>query len=87
MGVKLLIIIAIKTVQYQFNDTEIGFDEKGIIAEAHTENDWHNFYFEFDALKRLIKHSTYENQRVSKEVVHLYNEDKRLPYLQKKTHV
>jgi hypothetical protein len=77
-------VVAIKTLKYQFNDTEIGFDEKGRIVEAHTENDRYNYYYEFDALDRLIKYSTYEYQRISKEVVYLYHEDKRLPYIQKK---
>jgi hypothetical protein len=77
-------VVAIKTLKYQFNNVEIGFDEKGRLVEAHTENDRYNYYFEFDALDRLTKYSTYEYQRVSKEVEYFYTDDKRLPYLQKK---
>jgi len=81
---KSMQVIAIKTLKYQFNDVEIGFDEKGRLVEAHNENDRYNYYCEYDALDRLIKYSTYEYQRVSKEVEYFYKEDQRLPYLQKK---
>jgi hypothetical protein len=77
-------VVAIKMLKYQHNDIELGFDDKGRLVEGHTENDRYNYYFEFDIKDRLIKHSIYEYQRVSKEVVYFYKEEQRLPYLQKK---
>lgn len=77
-------VVAIKMLKYQHNDTELGFDSKGRLVEAHTENDRYNYYFEFDINDCLIKYSTYEYQRVTKEVMYFYKEQERLPYLQKK---
>jgi hypothetical protein len=77
-------VIAVKMLKYQHNDTEIGFDEKGRLIEAHTENDRYNYYFEFDYNDRLIKYSTYDFQKVSKELIYFYKDQERLPYLQKK---
>jgi hypothetical protein len=77
-------VVAIKMLKYQHNDIELGFDDKGRLVEGHTENDRYNYYFEFDIKDRLIKHSIFEYQRVSKEVIYFYKEEQRLPYLQKK---
>jgi len=77
-------VIAVKMLKYQHNDIELGFDEKGRLVEAHTENDRYNYYFEFDAYDRLIKYSSYEYHKVSKEVEYSYKDQEHLPYLQKK---
>lgn len=81
---KSMQVIAIKSLKYQFNDVEIGFDEKGRIVEAHTENDRYNYYYEYDAFDRLVKYSTFEFQRATVEVEYFYKPQERLPYLQKK---
>jgi hypothetical protein len=77
-------VVAIKMLKNQQYASEIGFDEKGRLVEAHTENDRNNYYFEFDANDRLIKYSTYDFQKVLKELVYFYKDQERLPYLQKK---
>lgn len=77
-------VIAVKMLKYQHNDIELGFDEKGRLIEAHTENDRYNYYYEFDKNDRLIKYSMYEYQRVSKELTFFYKAMERLPYLQNK---
>ncbi|HRG57320.1 MAG TPA: hypothetical protein PK323_00090 [Bacteroidia bacterium] len=77
-------VIAVKMLKYQHNDVELGFDEKGRLVEAHTENDRFSYYYEFDKYDRLIKYSMYEYQRVSKELIFYYKEMERLPYLQNK---
>ncbi len=77
-------VSAVKMLKYQYNDIELGFDEKGRLVEAHTENDRYNYYYEYDAYDRLRVYSVYEYQRVQKEVVFLYQQEERLPYLQQK---
>ncbi|MFN7847945.1 MAG: hypothetical protein ACK5P4_12095 [Bacteroidota bacterium] len=77
-------VSAVKMLKYQHNDIELGFDEKGRLVEAHTENDRYNYYYEYDAYDRLRVYSVYEYQRVQKEVVFLYQQEERLPYLQQK---
>jgi hypothetical protein len=77
-------VVAVKMLKFQNNDIELGYDEKGHLIEAHTENDRYHYYYEYDAANRLVKYSTYEFQRISKEMVYYYKEQERLPYLQKK---
>jgi hypothetical protein len=74
---------AIKMLKYQYNDAQIGFDEKDRLIEAHSENDRYNYYYEYDAQDRLIKYTYYEYQKLEREVIFLYKGNKKLPYLQK----
>ena len=71
-------------LKYQHNDVQIGFDERDRLIEAHSENDRYNYYYEYDAQDRLIKYSYYEYQKLEKEVVFFYKDNKKLPYLQKR---
>ena len=80
-------IDAIKSLKYQNNDVELGYDEKDRLIEAHVENDRYNYYYEYDELDRLVKYYYYEYQRLEKEVVYYYQDLNRLPYLQKKHEV
>lgn len=75
---------AVKMLKYQHNDVQIGFDERDRLIEAHSENDRYNYYYEYDAQDRLIKYSYYEYQKLEKEVVFFYKDNKKLPYLQKR---
>jgi hypothetical protein len=77
-------VVAVKMLKYQHNNVELGFDEKARLIEAHTENDRYNYYYEYDALDRLIKYSSFEYQRISREVIFFYKDNERLPFLQKK---
>ena len=75
---------AIKSIKYEHNDVEIGFDEKDRLIEAHVENDRYNYFYEYDEFGRLIKYYYYEFQRIEKEVEYFYQDQNRLPFLQKK---
>ena len=75
---------AVKSLRNQYSDTQLGFDHKDRLVEAHMENDRYNYYYEYDALDRLIKYSYYEYSRPEKEVEFFYIDKNRLPYLQKK---
>jgi hypothetical protein len=75
---------AIKKIKNHYSDMEVGFDEKERVIEAHSENDRYNYYFEYDAQDRLVRYSYNEYQKLKKEVMFYYLENKKLPYLQKK---
>lgn len=77
-------VTAVKALRNQQTDTQLGFDAKDRLVEAHTENDRYNYYYEYDESDRLIKYSYYEYTRLEKEVDFIYLENNRLPYLQKK---
>ncbi len=55
---------------------EVGFDEKDRVIDAHNENDRYNYYFEYDAQDRLVRYSYNEYQKLKKEVVFYYLENK-----------
>lgn len=77
-------VCAVKSTRNTQNDLQLGFDHKNRLVEAHSENDRYNYYYQYDELDRLIKYSYYEYSRVEKEVEFFYQDQKRLPFLQKK---
>ncbi len=77
-------VTAVKSNRNTQSDTQLGYDNKNRLVEAHSENDRYNYYYEYDAFDRLIKYSFYEYSRAEKEMEFFYKDQNRLPYLQKK---
>jgi hypothetical protein len=77
-------VSAVKSIRSSQNDIQLGYDQKNRLVEAHSENDRYNYYYQYDQFDRLIKYSYYEYSRVEKEVEFFYQDQKRLPFLQKK---